>query len=356
LSQQVDHDALNLGMWSLSNHVALAAETLAEIVRAPTFPQREVAGYVARAAGQAGIDEATPRLIADRALDRALFGQHFRARPASGTSVSLKTITREAIKAYYDRLIKPDVATLVFAGDITAEKAFEIATKHFGDWQGTSEPSVAKAPPAPMPTRIVLIDRPGSVQNEIRIGQRVDLNRTQRDYPAGRLLSQIFGEYFGARLTQELRIKKGLTYRAMGSYDVNVDTAALTISTFTRNDKVVEAIQTAMAEVKRLIGDDITDSELTMAQDALIGGFQMGLETPAQVAERYWDLVLRGLPETWYSSYLRSIREVTDPQALHDVARRTINPETFTIVVVGDAEKIEADLRSIAPVERIQAP
>jgi len=355
LSQQVNHDALTLGMWSLSEHVALAAETLAEIVRAPTFPQREVAGYVARAAARAAIDEETPSIIASRAHDQALFGQHFRARPASGTSASLKTITREAVKAYHDRLIKPDVATLIFAGDITAEKAFKIATERFGDWQGTAQPSVAKGPPAPTPTRILLIDRPGAVQSELRIGQRVDLNRTQRDYAAGRLLSQVFGESFSGRLNQALRIKKGLTYGARGYYDVDVDTAALTIRTFTRNDKVVEAIQAALAEVKRLSGSDITESELATARDAIIGGFQMGLETPAQMAKRYWDLMVWGLPETWYTSYLQSIRQVTDPEALHEVARRTIHPEAFTIVVVGDAEKIGADLQAIAPVERIPA-
>jgi predicted Zn-dependent peptidase len=355
LWQQVNHDALTLGVWSLSDHVALAAKTLAEIARTPTFPEREVAGYVARAAAQAAIDEENPSVIASRALDQALFGQHFRARPAGGTSVSLKTITAEAIKAYHDRLIKPDVATLIFAGDITATQAFEIATECFGDWQGTAEPSVAKAPPVPIPTRILLIDRPGAVQSEIRIGQRVDLNRTQRDYPAGRLLSQVFGESFSGRLNRSLRIKKGLTYGARGYYDVDVGTAALTIRTFTRNDKVVEAIQAALAEVNRLSGSDITKSELAMAQDAIIGGFQLGLETPAQVAERYWDLMVWGLPEIWYTSYLRSIREVTDPEALHEVARRTIHPETLMIVVVGDAEKIEADLRSVAPVERLPA-
>ncbi len=351
LSESVQHESTAITLWTLAEHLDLAVETLAEVVREPTFPEEEVIGFSSRAAAREAINEENPSITASRALARTLFGENYLAQPATGTSASLKNITREAVVQFHQRFFAPRGASLIFAGDVTAEQAVALAERWFGDWQGQVEAEEYPPPPEPASRRILLVDQPGAVQSEIRIGQVVPLSRRDRDYAAARLLAHIFGGSFDSRLNRSLRIEKGLTYGAQGYFDVEADAAAFEIRTFTRTDKTAEAIQVILAEIDRLGDGEITGNELENARDTLIGGFQMALQTPAQVARRWWDLVTWNLPERWYSNYLRHVARTADQAELNRVAIRLLDPRRLTIVVAGNASEIQAELSRIAPVE-----
>jgi zinc protease len=176
------------------------------------------------------------------------------------------------------------------------------------------------------------------------MGQIVPLNRRDPDYAAARLLSQVFGESFSGRLNESLRIEKGLTYGARGYFDVDVHTAAFISRTFTRTEKTIEAVHAAMEEIELLYTGEFTQEELDTARDAIIGGLQLGMETPSDIADMYWQLKVWGLPEHWYTDYQRGILDVKKPQALADVARRTIDPKRIAVIIVGVASEIEEQL------------
>ncbi len=354
-AESVDFNDTGLRLWTLSEHVELATQTLAEIAREPAFPEKEVSGFASRAAAREAINEKDPATLASRAFARALFGDHYLARPANGTSKSLATITRSAAAEFHQRYFSPKAATLIFAGDIQPERAFALAEKYFADWIGSLQADASPPPPAPSENRILLLDRPGAVQSEIRIGQVVPVSRRDADYAGVRLLSQIFGESFSGRLNRSLRIEKGLTYGASGYFDVKAEAAAFKMGTFTRTDKTAEAVRAALDEVRRLREGNITPAELEDARDTLIGQFQMALETPAQIAARWWDLIVWGLPQTWYATYLRDIANTRDPAVLNAIAKNRLDPAHLTTVVVGDAPKLEIPLRDIAPVQSAPA-
>ena len=355
LGESVDHEDLGVSMWTLSEHLDLAMATLTEIVREPTFPESEVANYVGRAAAQAAIHEQDPSVIASRKFNELIYGDHYLARPVSGTSASLKTIDRAAVAEHYAKSLAPNVSTLLFSGDIAANDAFALAEKHFGDW---SHDAVASGkgvqPPANQGLRIVLVDRPGAVQSEIRIGQLVSLDREDPNYAAVRLAGQAFGGAFSSRLNRSLRIAKGLTYGARGYFDVAAKEASFLVSTFTRTEKTVEAVKAALKEIDGMIEPTYTEEELELARNSILGGFQMALETSSQVADRFWSLTVWGLPETWYTDYLHDIAGVNKTTYLSKAAADVIRPGELTLVVVGDGDKIAEDLAAIAPVERVR--
>ncbi len=356
LSESVEHHESGMRVWTLSEHIGLACRTLAEMVREPSFPQREVDNFVERAVAREKIEDQNPATVAGRVIDRALFGDHPLSRPAGGTSTSLKGITREQVADFHKKFFAPNVATLVFAGDITAERAVALAQECFGDWRGEVSLSTPPAPPPREKSKVLLVDRPAASQSEIRIGQVVPVSRRDPDYAAVRLLSMVFGESFSARLGRVLRIEKGLTYGVRGYYDVENDTASFRINTFTRTDKTAEAIEAALAEMNKLFTADVSTEELALARDQLIGGFQVGLETPSQVASRWWDLKVWGLPDGWYDGYQAAIIGVNDPAAVRQAAVRTIDPHKLTIVVVGNGDGVRKDLSRIGPVESAPAP
>lgn len=356
LSESVDHYESGMRMWTLSEHAELACRILAEILQDPSFPQREVSNFVERAVARELIEDQNPATIAARTIDRAMFGDNPLARPEGGTSTSLKEITRDRVAAFHRQFFAPNIATLVFAGDITVERAIALAEECFGGWRGQATLDTPPAPPPRGELKVLLVDRPSASQSEIRIGQVVPVSRRDPDYAAVRLLSMVFGESFSARIGRVLRIEKGLTYGARGYFEAEGNAAAFRISTFTRTEKTADAIEAALAEVDKLVTGDVSLEELALARDQLIGGFQVGLETPWQVASRWWDLKVWGLPEDWYDAYQAAVVGVTDPAALRQAAARTIEPRKLTIVVVGNGEGVREGLARIAPVQSAPAP
>jgi len=350
VSESVDHSDTEIGMWTLTEHLSLATETLAEIVREPVFPEQEVAGFTSRAAAREAIEEKNLSTVATRLFQGVIFGEHYLARPAEGTSASLNGLTRDDVVAFHQKYFAPDVAGLVFAGDVDADRAFALADRWFGDWQAKAEKTTSPPPPASVPLHIVVADRNQSLQSEIRIGQVVPVTRHDPDYAAVRMLSHLFGETFSGRLNRSLRIEKGLTYGARGYFDVKAEAAAFTISTFTRTEKADDAIRAALEEVDRLRVSEVTAEEMQESRDAMIGRFQMALETPAQMADLYWNLIVWHLPNGWYTQYLKSISQLTDPAILQRVAQVKLAPSKLAIVVVGNAQELKPDLEKIAPV------
>lgn len=350
LSANVGHEDSSLRIWTLREHLEQAAEILAQIAQKPTFPEKEVAGFVGRAAAQQAIGERDSGTLAGRAFSQAVYGQSYLARPADGTSKSLKRITREAVADFHKRLVVPAGGTLVFAGDVTPESAFDLAERWFGQWQGAAEAVAAPAPPASEASRIILVDKPDASQSEIRIGQIVNLSRNDADYAQARLLSQLFGESFSGRLNRTIRIQKGLTYGARGYFDVNARDSVFLMSTFTRTDRTVAAVEAAIAELAALRTSPVTPDELESARDTLIGQFQMGLETAGQAADRWWNLQVWGLPTSWYTEYQRQIVQTEDPATLTAAIDR-IDPARLVIVVVGRAGEIKEALEKVAPVQ-----
>ncbi|MCL2329937.1 MAG: insulinase family protein [Phycisphaerae bacterium] len=350
-SANVDQEDAGVSLWTLREHLDKSVELLAQIVQTPTFPEQEVANFLSRAAAQQAINEKDPGTIVSRRFAIELFGDHYMSRPTEGTSASLKSITRDEIVDFHKRYLVPRGATLVFAGDIKPEAAFALAQQRFGSWKeaGTAESPKVAALPAAKPLRIVLVDRPDASQSEIRIGQLVSLTRKDDDYAQARLLSQLFGESFSGRLNKSIRIEKGLTYGVRGSFDVNVDTASFRMNTFTRTERTAEAVKAMIEDVRRLKTDPVTQDELSTARDTLIGQFQMGLETPGQIADRWWNLTVWGLPQTWYTDYQKQLASTSDPAALTTAIER-IRPDRFIIVVVGKASEIKDNLAKIGPV------
>ena len=195
-----------------------------------------------------------------------------------------------------------------------------------------------------------VVDQPDAAQSEIRVGQIVPLSRQDRDYPAARLVSQIFGSSFGSRLNRVLRIEKGLTYGARGNFDNKAEAARLNVTTFTRTDRAAEAVKLILDEVAKIgRAGDITKDELEQARDTLVGSFQVELETPSRVASMHWNLRLWGLPPMWYREYLARLAMVSDPAELTAAAARVIDPSRLTIVVVGRGDELVSALSGIAP-------
>lgn len=350
------HDSATVTASALSDRFGDAMKALAEVVLEPTFPADELETLRGQTSSGLMIQERQPAYQADREMEKLVFGDHPYSRPAGGTLADLKKLSAEDLAAWWTRHARPDAAVLLVAGDVTSEAAFAAAESRFGAWAKPAEEAAATpAPafPAPRPTRIFLVDKKGAVQSQIRVGH-LGITRAHPDHVTAEVMDQVFGGSFTSRLNAKLRVEKGLTYGISGGFSPRRDGGAFVISTFSKTPATAEAVRTILDEVKRLLVDAPTPEELDAARSFLTGKFARDRETPQDVAQDLWLLESLSLPADYHETFVKGAAATTSEQVLA-AAKKLVNPATLAIVVVGDAERVKADLETIAPVTLVGA-
>ena len=340
----------------LSEHLDRTMELLAEVVLEPTFDEAEFDKLRKQVLTALAVQAATPKYLADKEFRKRLYGRHPYARTVTGEPSDVEALEVEDLKLWWDNFIRPDKATLIFAGDIDEAKAVALAKRVLGDWKkGTAwpAPQPADIPTAP-DTHIYIVDRPGSAQSEIRVGQLGVTRHQQPEYFISRVVGYYFGGSFNSRLNDTIRVKKGLTYSVFGGYTAQALSGDFKTNTFTKTDSTAETVKVALDEIRRLQTEEPTEKELADTKSYIAGSFVRQRETPQQVARDLWLIESQKLGDDYLERLLDKIAQTTEENC-DNLVDDTLNPDKMIIVVVGDAAKIKEPLAKIAPVTVVAA-
>jgi zinc protease len=286
-----------------------------------------------------------PEYLAGVVIDRLVYGFHPYGIPSSGTPESVAALTRDDLVAFHARWFAPNNAILAVVGDVPSAEAFAAVEQVFGGWERRELP-VQKFPELPDATRrIVVVDRPGAVQTEIRVGN-IAIPRRHNDYLALDLAVRILGGEGGNRLQRVLRSERGLTYGASADLQALKQAGGVVADTDTRSEATGEALRLAVDEIWRLQRESVHERELEDARAYLTGHFPLTIETPDAIA-------LQVLNATFYQLDMRELqtfRERVNTVTVEDiqrVARLYLRPSRLSIVLVGDARAIAGQLRRV---------
>lgn len=349
LSGSAGYNTTSVYVGSLDKDVDLAVRCLAEVVRTPVFPPKEVKRHIAQTVNNLKVAERHGKYWADREFRKRIYGKHFLARKSDGTSQTLPKIQRTDLVEFHRKHYLPNSSILIFSGAIDSTKAVALAEKYFGDWDPGQMPGCDVAPiPEPSATHIYLVDRPDATESQIRIGQ-LGYRRTDPQYVPGQVFNQVFGGAFNSRLNATVRIKEGLTYGAHGGFSAGKEPGRLLAATSTKNETTAEAVKAVMSVIQSMPTEPPTTEELSDAQSYITGRFGLSLETPQQVAGKVFSLKYYDLPRDYYETYLKQINTLT-AQDIISFAKKAVDLGRLTVVVVGKADEIKETLSEIAPV------
>jgi zinc protease len=326
---------------------------LADVVRRPAFPDAELRRLRDEQLATILQREKEPRALASDMAARFIFGRDVPyARPLLGLKTGVEALGRDDVVAFHRARFTPATTSLLLVGDVDEDAARASVRSHFGDWTGTPAPapSFDVRPGAPC-TTIFIVDRPGSVQSEIRIGQ-VGVPRAHEDYFALEVMNALFGGAFTSRLNLSLREKHGYTYGVRSGFAYRRAAGPFVIQTAVATDVTVRAVEEILRELNGLRADGASADEVDAARDYLVGILPLELQTTEHLAGRLADLTIYDLPLDYFRTYRARMAAVT-PDDVARVARDQLRPDNLAIVVVGDAAAIADDLRAIGcgPVE-----
>ncbi len=353
LGASVGEDSGTIGGNCLAEKFTQMMGLLGEVALRPTFPQEDFKRVQQQAVTALTMSAQTPEYLAQKEFDKRVYGAH----PYGHTSTvaEIRKLTPNDLRGWWGTFVRPETSVLYIAGDVDPVQAFALAEKEFGAWKVAAPMPKIELPPVAErgPTTIYLVDKPGQVQSQIRVGQ-TGITRKSDQWAASRVLNQVFGGGFNSRLNETIRVKRGLTYGAGGGFRSQKDAGVLFISTFSKTPTTSDTVAAIMEEVKRLQDDPVTDSEMSVSKNFILGSFAGDRETPQQIIGDMWLTEYSGLPETFMTDMVKGVAGTSESDVKR-LANSVIDPTKMVIVVVGDASKVKAQLEKIAPVVVVSA-
>jgi zinc protease len=324
--------------------LSLAAKT----VTSPTFPASEFARVRTQAIAAYAQSQSTVEGLADEAFNRALFQPSAPySRPSGGTRATLEQLTPQDVQDWHRRTYAPSNSILLLVGDVTLAEARQMATQALGSWTAAAVtlPAVANAAQPVHGTRIILVDRPGSVQSGIDVGQ-TGIGYGDPDYFAFSGLSQVLGGGFKARANMNLRERHGWTYGSFTSFNPRQGTGIFEAYASVRTNATDSAVAELVREYRRIATEPVPQEELRSALSNVVGSFPNTVQTVQGLSSRVETLLLYGLPLNFWSTYRERLSAVT-PADVSRVGQTKLTPDDVTVVVAGDLSKIEAPIRAL---------
>lgn len=339
VSSESSWDSARAAFHSLPEYMESGIELLAEMAREPRFDAGEFARLKAERLNDILQSRSEPGRLADEMFLAELYAPETPYhRLSAGTPESVGVITLDDVRAHHATHWRPQHAHLIVAGSIDTEAVMRAAQMRFGDWAGDAPGHRMIEPRTPGRRRVVIVDRPGSVQSELRIGH-LGIDRADPRFFPAMVLGAMLGGVFGSRLNLRLREELGYTYGASARFDARRAAGPFNAAAAVQTDVTADAIRETLGQLDRIRESAPSDDELHEVRDFLVGVFPLRFETSGGVAGAMEPLAVYALADDYWQTY-RSHLEAVGAAEVHAAALELIRPEELLILAVGDAAVI----------------
>ncbi len=345
ISVGTDVDAALLSATTLSRTLDPTIDLITKIVTQPAFEAKEYDRVKGDRQTELDLRRDRPREVVTIMLSTALFGADSAyGHPGGGVRDQFKGLALADAQGFYKEHWNPAEMTLVVAGDVDATALQKKLDAGLGAWKPAGVKPIAKvdATPKPIGKRLLLVDRPGAAQSDVRIGL-VGLDRNDKRYYAFEVLTTTLGGGFTSRLVQKLREEMGITYGAGAGMSYRLQPGPFLIATAIQTPDTGKGIVEIVKILDDLSTTELTAAELEKSKQNIIRALPAQFDTNASTAGAFADLALHKLPDNYYASYADAVRKIT-AKDVKAAAAGIIPSKQMVFAVVGDLAKIKGDL------------
>ena len=349
----VDWDSLRCGFEVPVDNLVEATGLLADAVRTPGFDDATLTRVRDERVDEIALDQSQPGPRAVSAFVAAVFAADSRySRPDGGTAATVSDLTPDDVRRFHAERFGPATTTAIVVGDLADVDIDAVGAALFEGWHSEAAPAPAPRVQAQSrPRRIVVVDRPGSVQSMLYAGHDGPARSTP-DYVPMTTMALVLGGMFNSRLNYRLREDKGYSYGAFGSFDSRRHGGTFAARSAVQTEVTAPALVDAVGEIAVMHNDGVRPDELDQARSYRAGVFPISFAGPGPVAAGLGDLVTHGFPDDHFDRLRQRVLDVTVDEVNAAAAER-LRPDELVCVVVGDAETVVPALEStgLGPVE-----
>ena len=276
---------------------------------------------------------ADPDWMARRAYFEAAFPAHPYGRPSRGTAATLAAIDADDLRGFVRNRFARDNLVVGVTGDVTADELAEVLDTVFGGLPAQATPiEVPAIAPANGGDR-VLVERAGP-QSSMLLAQP-GLPRDDPDYYIAYVLNHILGgSGFTARLAEQVRQERGLTYGIYSFMAHYRHADLLMIGSAVSNENVAEALVVVGDLWRDAAENGISETELADAKTYLTGSFALNFTSTGAIAGALLGMQLENLG-IGYLDDRNALIEAVTLDDVNRVAGTLLRPDALSVVVVG---------------------
>ena len=336
----------------LTSHTNEGMNLLADVVEHPGFRAEDVDRRRKQRLVRIAQETDNVQSMAMRVGPKLVFGDAPYGRSGTGTAESVGSLTSADLSDFYKAHYGPKDSALILSGDVTRAQAERLAHEYFGKWTGATETAaIAPQAPAPQPTHVVIVDKPGAPQTALQafgIGVAAD----SPDDQALTVMNYTLGASFASRINMNLREVHGYTYGARSGFTQYVDGGMFVAGGLVRTDVTAAAAKELMGEIRNFPAKPSTADELAEAKEASVRSLPGRFETTSAIVRAVENIYVYGRPLDYYTKLPTKFQAVTQ-EDIARVAGRYLHPDQLVIVAAGDRAKIEPTLKDagLGPVE-----
>jgi zinc protease len=327
---------------SLQEDLPVLLETLADVVKNSTFPEKELEISRQQAVNDLKLELDDADEVANRKFMQALYPQNHPLHIFQ-TLESIQKISRKDVMAFRQKHYRPDTMILVLVGDFEIEKVRSLLETQFGNWRVQGKPPMVEYPQVVKTERGLQINSvlPGKSQTITYMGDLGVKRQDPRFYSALVLNEILAGDSVSGRLGSEVRDRLGLTYGIYSNFQGGKNIGTFLIEMQTSPEDANKAIATTRKILQQIHQQGVTPEEVETAKRTLISNYNISLSKPEELTARILMNEVFGLYELELQGFAEKIQKVTKNE-VNQLARQQLDPDKLVVVTAGPAIMAES--------------
>lgn len=317
---------------------------LRDTVLSPRFDQTEFDKFKTRHTLNLTQQKESPRAVINNYFNRLVFGENGYGSVVAGDKESVEQLTIADIKQHHQKWYTANNAAVIIVGDFDATQMKREVTALFGDWKKGTEkaPKQVNVAAKPSEAKVLLVNKGDARESTFLIGGK-GVAMGNKDRIGISVVNTILGGRFTSWLNDELRVNTGLTYGARSRFASYSQDGSFSISTFTKTETTIDAIDLALKTYARLWEKGIDEKTLASAKAYVKGQFPPRFETSGQLAGLLANMYGYGFDESYINTFEQQVDSLTTKKAA-SLIKQYFPKENLQFVVVGKAEAIKESL------------
>lgn len=332
LQADVERDYATITLFTLNKYLKDVLPVFKEVVCDAFFHEDEIETFVQNEKQKYLVDTQKVSILARKYFNEMLFGS---SHPYGYNTKyeDYDKLNRNSIKAFFDKYYNSGNCRIIVAGKV-ADKERKLISESFGKAWGVNEKVASGSViTSNVKEKQRLIEKDDAIQSAIRIG-RIMFNKTHEDYFGMQVLSTVLGGYFGSRLMANIREDKGYTY-GIGTGLISLkESGCFVISTEVGIDVCDKAIKEIYFEIRRLRDDLISEDELELVRNYMMGVFLKNVDGAFALSDRLKSLLEYHLDYTYYDNYIKKIKTISSAE-LRELANKYLQQDDLLELVIG---------------------
>ncbi len=339
-----------MGFWVKMDkgHVALATEIVGQVVTEPVLPKEHFGKERGTILEELYMYEDRPNSKAAEECEKLLYGNTNMGRPIIGTVKSLKAMTVESLRKYFEKWFTGENIVVGVVGKYgTDAEMLDLIKKEFTpliddkralpkkdrfSWDKQEKPKVKLVSRKVEQAAVYMAFRGIKMTDERRFTLE--------------LLNIIYGDGWMSRLMREVREERGWAYAIGSGIDQFTDAGSVMVGAGLPKNKLNEAVELITEISLGLAGGNvwaIKDEELKVAKDCFRGRLALAFDKPEEVLGN-------ALEDTLFRKKIFSPEEIMDRiekvtmDDIRSLASEIFKKGNLSIAVVGDYKKLNFSL------------